>query len=70
MESNLALDDLGHQSRRRAAHRRDQLKDVLAFSLFVESPLDCLDLSAEPADTLQKLHFVPDKVGHAHTIPG
>lgn len=64
VESDVALDELGHQAIDRAATGRERLKDASAFMLVVERALDGFHLTADPPDPVQELGLVPYRVRH------
>lgn len=65
MVSNVAVDQLGHQSAQRAAHRGRLLQDGVAVIALGNGSLDSVDLTSDAAHPGEKLlAAVVGDVGH------
>jgi hypothetical protein len=58
MESQMAVDQLCHQSIECSAAGCDQLQDLLAFNFSIKCPLYGLDLTLDAPDAGKRLPFV------------
>jgi hypothetical protein len=58
VETNMAFDQLGHQSVQRSPARGDKLQNVLAFTLSLKRTLDGLGLAFDAPGTSQHFRFV------------
>src|SRR6202023_1998600 len=71
MGADMVLDHLGHQAGDAAANAGDHMHDALAFGLFVQRPLDRLDLAADASDPGEQLFLFSDGMCHdpAYRVP-
>ncbi len=62
MGADVVFHHLGHQAGNAAAHARDHMHDAVATGLFVQRPLDRLDLAANAANAGEQLFLLSDGV--------
>ena len=70
VESNMAVHHFGHKTVERTSSGSDQLEELSARIVVPNCPLNGIDLSADPSNSVQELDLVSFNVGHPDTLPG